>query len=82
MTNVRLPKEKHRRLKLLAINKGTSIGHLLEEAVDTILEGKDRRLNIAYQDDPIWNLPKIAFKSKDPLLSQKVDEIVYGVIKK
>ncbi len=75
VTNIRIPKEDLKKLKLIALERDESVSALLRGLIAESLPTPKKR---AKKKDGIWNLAKLAVNTGDKYLSQRVDEIVYG----
>lgn len=76
-TNIRLPKSDLRALKIIAAQCGKSLSGLFREIASSFLVDASRAIDDVNQD-PIWRWGDKPVKTGDPLLSQKIDEILYG----
>lgn len=76
-TNIRLPASDLRALKIIAVKSGKSLSGLLREITSLFLvEAEEVVKNI--EDDAVWKWGNKPVKTGDPLLSQKIDKILYG----
>lgn len=75
VTNIRIPKEDLKKLKLVALERDESVSALLRELIRESLPAPKKR---AKKKDGLWRLAELAVETGDKNLSARVDEIVYG----
>lgn len=77
-TNVRLPQEAHRQLKLRALQEEKSLAALIREAIfqrwGLVIFSIKKHGAQNYKNDPFWKLPKYAKNLYDKDLSSQVND--------
>ena len=76
-TNIRLPAADLQDLKVVALKKGESLAALLRGIIVGFL-AETKTVSQNLDRDPIWQWGQKPIKTGDPLISQKIDETLYG----